>query len=130
VEKTILADLWDAPKETQDGHKSAKYAADNAAMREIVIEEIKRAGTQAPLSTEQVENALRIKTFTERPIRNLLKLLKREKRDGEERYVIEEQSELTRNAKGELVRKPRGATYLFTPELKDAYLRQWGVCNA
>jgi len=128
VEKTMFADMWDVPAETQSDRtsKATKYNATNAEMRKIVIAEIERAGTQDPFSTERVEDALKAKGYTERPIKNLLKLLKAEKRD-DGRCTIEPQSELTRNAKRELVKKPRGATYLFTPDLKDAYLRSWGV---
>ena len=99
-----------------------------AGVRKIVIAEIERAGTQDPLSTERVEDTLKAEGYTERPIKNLLKLLKAERRD-DGRFIIEPQNELTHNAKRELVKKPRGATYLFTPDLKDAYLRRWGVGN-
>ena len=132
VEKSMYADMWDAPADTQGDRKTNadKYNAANAEMRKCVIEAIERAGTESPLATCAVEDALKVKGYTERPIKNLLKLLKTEKREGEERCVIEEQRELMRNAKRELVNKPRGATFLFTPELKDAYLRRWGCANA
>lgn len=132
VEKTMYGDMWDAPAETQGDRKANadKYNAANAEMRQCVIETIERAGTESPMATCAVEDALKAKGHTERPIKNLLKLLKAEKREGDERHVIEEQRELMRNAKCEVVNKPRGATFLFTPELKDAYLRHWGCANA
>ena len=131
VGKSLYADMWDAPAETQSDRKANadKYNAANAEMRKCVIETIERAGTGSPLATCAVEDALKAKGFTERPIKNLLKLLKAEKREGEERCVIEEQHELMRNKKRQLVYKPRGATFLFTPELKDAYRRHWGAAE-
>ncbi len=97
-------------------------------MASVVLDAVSEAGVDSPLSTESLEKTLKQQGFTERPIKELLKLLKSRKRnDG--RCVLEAQYEYALGKDGTAVIKPGGHTYLFTPELKDEYLRKWKVSN-
>ena len=121
------ADVFDAGDADKLAAAGARHVAANNEMRKILLAAIKQGGVKNPLSICEAEELLKGKGYGEGKVKGLIKLLTSTLRDGEEVHVVERQPEITRNAKGSLVKRKQGATFLFTPELKAAYLRQWGV---
>ena len=112
--------------------RATEYAEGKERALKTILDAIGHAGVEKPMTTKNVEDVLLKAGFPVRSAKFYIALFKEERREDRDdnRCLIEAQKEQERKADGHIGNKMRGASFLFTPELRDEYLRKVEAENA